>query len=107
MPKEGELYKVINLHGQTFPLYFGYYEKCEEENPAIDPMPIYPNFLVEPRYTDEGFAFVTKMQDSCRHYAGKSGKINECAECHYYLHGDELLGICTCPKNKIIMDSGD
>lgn len=107
VPEEGELYKEIKLHGQTFPLYYGYYAKCERENPAIDPMPIYPNFLEEPRYTDEGFAFVTKMQDSCRHYVGKLGKFNECAECEYYLHGDELLGICTCSKNKIIIEKSN
>ena len=101
VPKEGELYKVINLHGHTFPLYYGYYEACERENPAVEPMPIYPDFLKEPRYTSEGFAFVTKMQDSCKHYKGKPGVFNECAECQHYLNGEELLGICTCSKNKL------
>ena len=100
VPKEGDLYKVIQLHGHTFPLYYGYYEMCDRDNPAVDPMPIYPDFIAEPRYTDEGFAFTTKMQDSCKHYVGKTGKFSECAECHYYLHGEELLGICTCPRNK-------
>ena len=100
IPKEGDLYKVIDLHGHTFPLYYGYYADCERDNPSIDPMPIYPDFSREPRYTNEGFAFVTKMQDSCKHYSGRPGKFNECAECHYYLHGEELLGICTCPRNK-------
>jgi len=99
-PMEGDLYKVINLYGHTFSLYYGYYERCDRENPAVDPMPIYPDFLSEPMFTNEGFAFVTKMQDPCKHYSGKSGRFNECAECHYYLHGDDLLGICTCPRNK-------
>ena len=98
--QEGDLYKIVNIHGRTFKLYYGYYEDCDRENPAVDPMPIYPDFLKEPQYTDEGFSFVTKMQDACRHYKGKAGKFNDCAECQYYMHGDELLGICTCPKNK-------
>ncbi len=98
--QEGDLYKIISLHGHTFPLYYGYYEECERQNPEIDPMPIYPDFLKEPRYTDDGFPFVTKMQDACKHYNGKTGKYNDCAECACYLHGDELIGICICPKNK-------
>ena len=76
IPKEGDLFKVINLHGHTFQLYYGYYENCDRDNPAVDPMPIYPDFVAEPRFTSEGFAFVTKMQDPCKHYFGKSGRFN-------------------------------
>lgn len=100
VPQEGTLYKVLNLHGQTFPLYYGYYEECERQNPAVEPMPIYPDFQKEPRYTQDGFPFVTKMQDRCMHYQGKDSQFSDCAECHHYLHGDELLGICICPKNR-------
>ncbi len=99
-PREGALYKVIDLHGYSFPLYYGYYEDWERQNPAVELMPIYPDFLKEPQYTADGFPFVTKMQDICKHYQGKTGRFNDCAECHYYLHGDELLGICICPENK-------
>lgn len=99
--REGELYKVLTLHGHTFELRYGYYEDFERENPAIDPMPIYPDFRKEPRHTCEGFPFVTKMQDACKHYSGKPERFADCAECQYYMHGDELLGICTCPKNRL------
>lgn len=98
--KEGSIYKVINLYGQEFVLYYGYYEECERLSPDIEPMPIYPDFVKEPKYTPEGFPFVTKMQDACRHYKGKDTKFKDCAECNHYLHGDELLGICTCFKNR-------
>lgn len=98
--KEGDLYKVLNILGHTFKLYYGYYEECERENPAVEPMPIYPDFIKIPEYTDSGQAFVTKMQDACKHYKGKSSKFNECAECEHYLHGDDLIGICTCRQNK-------
>ena len=99
-PAEGELFKVLEVHGGRFEIYYGYYEECERNNPVVDPMPIYPDFTEQPQYTADGFAYVTKMQDACRYYEGKPGKFNDCAECQYYLHGDELLGICTCPKNK-------
>lgn len=100
-PKEGELYKALCVHGAVFEVYYGYYEECERENPAIDPMPIYPDFIKEPQYTSEGFPFVTKMQDACKYYSGRPGEFNDCAECQYYSHGDELLGVCVCPKKQI------
>lgn len=99
-PREGALYKVVDLHGQQFPLYYGYYEEWERGKPGVEPMPIYPDFLARPQYTAEGFPFVTKMQDPCKHYRGKEGSFQDCAECSYYRHGDELIGICVCPENK-------
>ncbi len=99
-PQEGALFKVIDLYGFQFPLYYGYYDETERENPASELMPIYPDFVKEPLHTADGFPFVTKMQDPCKHYQGKAGSNNDCAECAYYQHGDELLGICICPKNK-------
>lgn len=98
--KEGDLFKIVELWGCQFPLHYGYYEACDRENPAVDPMPIYPDFAKEPRFTDNGYPFVTKMQDICRFYHGKAGPFAECADCMYYLHGDELIGICTCLQNR-------
>ncbi len=98
--KEGDLYKILNISGCTFKLYYGYYEECERENPAIEPMPIYPDFLTTPKYTDDGSPFVTKMQDACKHYNGKVDEFSECAECQHYSHGDDLIGVCTCHQNK-------
>ncbi len=100
--REGELYKTVMLHGHTFELCYGYYEECDRENPVIDPMPIYPDFLKEPKYTSQGLPFVTKMQDACIYYIGKQIKDRDCAECKYYKHGEDLLGVCTCPeKNRL------
>ena len=99
--QEGELFKVIHVHGKLFPIYYGYYEDCDRLNPAVEPMPIYPDFTLEPQYTEEGFPFVTKMQTACSHYRGRSAKEQDCAECEYYKHGDELLGICVCMKNRV------
>ena len=97
---EGELYKRLEIHGHVFEIKYGYYEECDRANPLVEPMPIYPDFTVNPIYTDDGFPFVTKMQDLCEHYKGKDGVDNGCAECEFYKHGDELIGICTCINNK-------
>lgn len=110
LPKEGNLHKVITAHGKTFELYYGYYEDCDRENPLAEPMPIYPNFIENPVYTDEGVPFVTAMQDPCKHFkhgAGRSddGEDNTCSYCIHYEKCEELLGVCRCmarrKKNEI------
>ena len=98
--KEGDLFKKIHAFGKVFHIYYGYYDEVDRINPLVDPMPIYPNFLEKPIYTQEGNPFVTKMQDACKHYLGRSTENRDCAECEHYVHGDELLGICSCSHNK-------
>ncbi len=101
-PQEGTLYKIANVRGQTFELYYGYYDEKERSNPMIEPMPIYPDFLREPQYASDGCAFVTQMQDICQYYIGEGGQMEDrcCADCDYYCHGDELLGVCMCPQRR-------
>ena len=98
--KEGDLYKKIEIFGEIFEIYYGYYEKRERDNLQIEPMPIYPDFIINPKFTKDGYPFVTKMQDACAYYKGKPSKYSECAECEYYRHGDDFLGICSHGKNK-------
>lgn len=98
--EEGDLYKILHVAGTAFPLYYGYYDTCDRENPMIDPMPIYPDFLETPRFTADGQPFITKMQDACRHYVGQVSDNKECAECIWYRHGEELMGTCACPENQ-------
>ena len=98
---EGELYKILSVEGVSFPLHYGYYDDRDRNNPLVDPMPIYPDFLANPQYTPEGRPFVTKMQDACRNYVGIASGCEECAECIWYQHGQELLGRCNCPENRI------
>ena len=97
---EGELYKRLEIYGCVFEIKYGYYEECDRANPLVEPMPIYPDFIKNPIYTADGFPCVTKMQDICMHYEGNDDVDNGCAECIYYKHGDELVGICTCGSNK-------
>ena len=100
-PKEGELYKIIEAHGKTFELRYGYYEDSDRQNPNIEPIEMYPNFIVNPLYTDDGIPFVTAMQSICEQFALKSKKYDEgvdntCYNCSYYEKCEELLGLCKC-----------
>lgn len=97
--KEGDLYKQITVFGKTFELRYGYYTESERHSVYNEVIPIYPNFLKEPLHTAEGHPFVTQMQDICEHYQGTPGG-DDCYGCSHYRHGDELLGICVCEKNK-------
>ncbi len=100
-PGEGELYKEINIFGERFEIFYGYYEECERDNENIEPMPIYPDFIINPKFTKDGRPFVTKMQDACKYYKGKILTYKECADCEFYRHGEDFLGICMHEKNKI------
>lgn len=95
--RDGDIYKIIELHGSTFELRYGYYE--EYERGREEPVPIYPNFKKEPVYTKDGYPFVTQMQELCPH--GQS-QFEEgcCVDCPHFSHGDDLIGICTNRKNK-------
>ena len=97
---EGILYKVLHVRDTAFPLYYGFYEEFERNNPGAEPIPIYPDFLKEPQYTHEGVPFVTKMQDACTYYEGTDSESNECGECSYFEPGEELMGICNCPNKR-------
>ena len=96
--RDGDLYKVVTLYGRTFELRYGYYAEFERE--SGEPIPIYPDFKKDPLYTSDGYPFVTQMQGLCEH--GESKFVEGCcADCRYYRDGEELIGICTCPKNKL------
>ena len=92
-PKEGDIYKVISLYGKEFTVHYGYYADYERHGQGNEPIPIYPDFEKNPAYTDEGFPFVTQMQDLCPH--GESiQKEAFCIDCPHFCHGEDLIGIC-------------
>ncbi len=97
-PKEGDLFKIIELHGRAFEIRYGYYEEIDRQ---FEPMEIYPDFIKNPVYTNDDFPFVTLMQSPCDHYI-KKGKDSErdCSTCKYMERGDELIAVCRCPKNR-------
>ncbi len=100
IPKEGDLYKEVTVSGKTFKLVYGYYESFERESPFNDPMPIYPDFIKEPHYTDDGIPIATAMQNTCEFYNGKNDEDSSCADCVFFQAHEELFGLCHCPENK-------
>ena len=97
-PKENDVYKVISLHGKRFEIKYGYYEEIDR---AFEPVPIYPDFIRSPVYTDNGEPFVTLMQDACKKYEPNGNSSDrDCGTCAYTERGDDLIGICKCEKNK-------
>ena len=97
-PKEGDLYRVIELYGKTFEIRYGYYEEIDRQ---YDPMEIYPDFLQNPVYTKDGYPFVTLMQGACRYFQKKSkDPERDCENCKYMERGEELIALCRCPQNK-------
>ena len=100
-PKEGDLFKVIHLYGKTFEIRYGFYEECDRYNGFAEPMEIYPDFIKNPQHTDDGIPFITAIQNPCRHFGGELDANSTCEECPFYQNCDELLGICTCPQNRI------
>lgn len=99
LPKEGDLYKSVTLFGKIFSLYYGYYEEFERYGRYNEPMPIYPNFIQNPVYTDDGTPLVTKMQDICAFYQGE-GQEDSCAACDHFRRIEDLFGICICPQRR-------
>ncbi len=100
-PKEGDLFKVIRTHGATFEIKYGFYEERDRHTKFAEPMAIYPNFIAEPQYTDDGIPFATSMQIPCENFKGKKDEDSVCGDCSYYHPCEELIGICTCPMQKI------
>ncbi len=99
-PKEGDLFKIIEIHGKRFEIRYGFYEESDRQSKFAEPIEIYPDFIKEPQYTDEGVPFVTAIQMPCGHFGGKRDENSTCEECSFYQHCEELLGICICPENK-------
>lgn len=102
IPKEGDLFKIIQLCGKTFEIRYGFYEDCDRYSPYAEPMEIYPDFIKDPQYTDDGMPFITAIQPPCENFDGKQNENSTCEECSFYQQGEELLGICTSPENKQI-----
>ena len=101
-PKEGELYKSVTTFGKTFELRYGFYEEQDRHNPLCRPAVIYPDFIKEPIYTDDGEPFVTVTQDACTHYSGEFRRTPDttCEDCKYFRQGKEWFGICICRERQ-------
>ena len=99
IPREGDTYKTVSVFGKSFTLYYGYYEDFERYSPHNEPMPIYPDFVKDPVYTEDGTPIVTEMQDICLYYQGRDDE-DSCAACSHFRRIEELFGICNCRHNR-------
>lgn len=95
--RDGDLYKTVTVFNKTFELYYGYYDESERQSKYTEPIPIYPSFIDEPMYTEDGYPFATEMQDICRHFLGNEGE-DSCFACRHFQKGEELIGICRCQQ---------
>ena len=88
--------------GRTFELRYGYYEEKDRQNPLCKPAVIYPDFVRDPMYTEDGKPFVTLIQDACHRFDGAAARTADstCAECRHFLRGEEWFGLCGCPENR-------
>ncbi len=100
IPREGDLYKEVIISDKTFRLLYGYYESFERDCPLNDPIPIYPDFIKEPRYTADGIPIATAMQNICEFYNGKNDEDSSCSDCSFFQKYEELFGLCNCPRKK-------
>ena len=96
--KDGDIYKVVTVHGESFELRYGYYE--EFERGVSEPIPIYPDFKHSPRYTKEGYPFVTQMQELCDDGKSQVDIDACCADCLYFGDGEDFIGICKCESKR-------
>ncbi len=97
--REGDLYQVLTVEGENFEIRYGFYEEMDRISKYNDPIPIYPDFLENPQYNNEGYPFVTEMQDTCEYFKGKM-LVDICCGCSHFEKGDDLIGICRCEKKK-------
>ncbi len=99
--KEGALFKSINVFGRIFDIYYGYYEERDRYSKYSELIPVYPDFIKNPVFSDDGFPFATEMQDICEHYIGEKD-CESCYRCSHFTKGDELIGICRCTQRRQI-----
>ncbi len=104
--REGDLYKIVEVAGRSFEIRYGY--SCEDERNRWEPTPIYPDFLITPEYTAEGYPFATAYQDICEHYSPKPKVTGEnwCNDCTLFDKQEEYIGICKC-RNRCKIPNND
>ncbi len=96
IPREGELFKIVEIEGYTFQLRYGYYEASDRS--FLEPVPIYPDLKSVPVYTAQGKPLVTAIQLPCEFYTVPKGETEEncCGDCIYYPGFSHEIAACAC-----------
>lgn len=100
LTREGDIYDIVCIGGHSFTICYGYYDAAERE--VTDPVPIYPCFVTNPKYTHDGYPLVTRVQDACEYYTCAENQEGDgwCADCIHCSTEHEEIGICRCPHRK-------
>ena len=100
--KEGDLYRIIEIEGKRFEIYYGYESESERQH-GWEPTPLYPNFTEQPQYTKEGVPFAVAYSEVCAHYAPVQREAEDewCAGCAHFDKREDVIGLCRCPKNLV------
>lgn len=100
IPREGEIYKVVQVGDKTFEIVYGYYS--EEERQWGEAMPILPDFTKTPMYTIDGEPLITRIQDSCEYYEVPDDKEGDgwCADCRHNSSPKDEISVCRCERNR-------
>lgn len=99
-PNEGDLYRIYTVDTHTFEIRYGYY--AENERGRVEPLPIFPDFVEAPVYTETGVPVTTLLQIPCRHYqSSRSGRPDGwCGDCIHYESVQGEFGLCRCLYRK-------
>ncbi len=97
--REGDLYKIVVVEGQSFEIRYGYNADYERENDG-EPVPILPDLEKEPHYAQSGKRIVTFVQSPCSHFKMRCGDNDNdcCGDCSYYEDSKEMIAICEWEK---------
>ena len=100
-PREGDLYKVIEVENRTFEIVYGFYE--DDERDRIEPLPVFPDLKRNPAFTADGKPIVTGIQETCEHYSPQGNDRGEdwCGDCVHYLKPDSEISVCCCTERRL------
>lgn len=101
VPREGDLYKVIDIDDVTFEIIYGYYEESERDK--VEPLPVFPDLKEKPVYTARGYPVVTAIQEPCENYTPLNKECSEgwCSDCIHYLSSTDEISVCGCTERKL------
>ena len=97
--RDGDLYKIVEIDGVVFRICYGYISEVERER-GWEPYPVYPDFTLEPRYSEKGEAFATAFQDVCEHYEPSGSGERWCNSCRFFDRREQCIGLCLCPSRR-------
>ncbi len=103
--KEGALYKVVEIDGVKFEIYYGY-ESESERRRGWEPSPVYPDFIARSQLTPDGYLFANAYQEVCEHYEPISTETDFiwCENCKQFEKREEFIGLCKSPHNRVRKD---